>query len=58
LTPAPSGEVTLDIEVEAVPGESLTENNRSELHAADRIGQAVGMRIAYLGPAGTFTETP
>jgi hypothetical protein len=29
LTPAPSGEVTLDIEVEAVPGESLTENNEA-----------------------------
>ena len=29
LTPAPSGEVTLEIEVEAVPGESLTENNEA-----------------------------
>jgi hypothetical protein len=27
LTPPPSGEVTLEIEVEAVPGENLTENN-------------------------------
>jgi hypothetical protein len=27
LTPTPSGEVTLEIEVEAVPGENLTENN-------------------------------
>ncbi len=29
LTPAPSGEVTLEVEVEAVPGESLTENNEA-----------------------------
>jgi hypothetical protein len=29
LTPAPSGEVTLDVEVEAVAGESLTENNEA-----------------------------
>jgi hypothetical protein len=27
LTPTPSGEVTLEVEVEAVPGEQLTENN-------------------------------
>lgn len=27
LTPTPSGEVTLEVEVEAVPGEHLTENN-------------------------------
>jgi hypothetical protein len=29
LTPAPSGEVTLEIEVEAVDGESVTENNEA-----------------------------
>jgi hypothetical protein len=29
LTPPPSGEVTLEIEVEAVAGESLTENNQA-----------------------------
>jgi hypothetical protein len=29
LTPAPSGEVTLEIEVEKVPGETLTENNEA-----------------------------
>lgn len=29
LTPTPSGEVTLEIEVEAVPGESITENNEA-----------------------------
>jgi hypothetical protein len=29
LTPTPSGEVTLEVEVEAVPGESLTENNEA-----------------------------
>jgi hypothetical protein len=29
LTPAPSGEVTLDIEVEAVDGEQVTENNEA-----------------------------
>jgi hypothetical protein len=29
LTPTPSGEVTLEIEVEAVPGENLTENNEA-----------------------------
>jgi hypothetical protein len=29
LTPAPSGEVTLDIEVEAVPGEEVLENNEA-----------------------------
>jgi hypothetical protein len=29
LTPAPSGEVTLEVEVEAVPGESATENNEA-----------------------------
>ena len=29
LTPTPSGEVTLEIEVEAVPGETLTENNEA-----------------------------
>lgn len=29
LTPTPSGEVSLEIEVEAVPGESLTENNEA-----------------------------
>lgn len=29
LTPAPSGEVTLEVEVEPVPGESLTENNEA-----------------------------
>jgi hypothetical protein len=29
LTPAPSGEVTIDVEAEAVPGESLTENNEA-----------------------------
>lgn len=29
LTPTPSGEVTLEVEVEAVPGENLTENNEA-----------------------------
>lgn len=29
LTPAPTGEVTLDIEVEAVPGEEVLENNEA-----------------------------
>jgi hypothetical protein len=29
LTPAPSGEVTIDIEVEAVPGEELLDNNEA-----------------------------
>jgi hypothetical protein len=29
LTPTPSGEVTLEVEVEAVPGEHLTENNEA-----------------------------
>jgi hypothetical protein len=29
LTPPPSGEVTLEVEVEAVPGENLTENNEA-----------------------------
>lgn len=29
LTPTPSGEVTLEVEVEAVPGEHLTENNKA-----------------------------
>jgi hypothetical protein len=29
LTPAPSGEVTLEVEVEPVPGEQLTENNEA-----------------------------
>lgn len=29
LNPAPSGEVTLEVEVEAVPGETLTENNEA-----------------------------
>ena len=27
LTPTPKGEVTLEVEVEAVPGEKVTENN-------------------------------
>jgi len=27
LTPTPSGEVTLEVEVETVPGEELAENN-------------------------------
>jgi hypothetical protein len=29
LTPTPSGEVTLEVEVEALPGEELTENNEA-----------------------------
>lgn len=29
LTPTPSGEVTLEVEVEAVPGEQVTENNEA-----------------------------
>ena len=29
LTPAPSGQVTLDVEVEAVPGEEVTDNNKA-----------------------------
>ena len=29
LTPTPSGEVTLEVEVEAVPGENITENNEA-----------------------------
>lgn len=29
LTPTPSGEVTLEVEVEAVPGEQITENNEA-----------------------------
>ena len=29
LTPAPKGEVTLDVQVEPVPGEQLTENNEA-----------------------------
>ncbi len=29
LTPAPSGEVTLEVEVEPVPGEQITENNEA-----------------------------
>ncbi|HET7122420.1 MAG TPA: CARDB domain-containing protein [Solirubrobacterales bacterium] len=29
VTPAPSGEVTLEVEVEAVPGEQITENNEA-----------------------------
>jgi len=29
LTPTPSGEVTLEVEVEPVPGESITENNEA-----------------------------
>ena len=29
LTPTPSGEVTIEIEVEAVPGEEVLENNEA-----------------------------
>ena len=29
LTPAPSGEVTLEVEVETVPGEQVSENNEA-----------------------------
>ena len=29
LTPAPSGEVTLEVEVEPVPGEQVTDNNEA-----------------------------
>ena len=29
LTPAPTGEVTLDVSVDAVPGESVTTNNEA-----------------------------
>ena len=29
LTPAPTGQVTLDVEVEAVPGEQVTDNNKA-----------------------------
>ena len=61
LTPTPSGEVTLEVEVEAVPGENVTENNEATYTLLDRIAAAAAlvdppMRIAYLGPAGTFTE--
>ena len=29
LTPAPSGEVTLEVKVEPVPGEQVSENNEA-----------------------------
>ena len=29
LTPAPKGETTLEVEVEPVPGEQVTENNEA-----------------------------
>ena len=34
LTPAPSGEVTLEVEVEAVPGEQVSENNEASYSVA------------------------
>ena len=41
LTPTPSGEVTLEVEVEAVPRRGTsTENNEGDLHAAGRIAAA------------------
>ena len=60
LTPTPSGEVTLEVKVDTGPRRADHRKQRSQLHRRLRIGRLATrlapMRIAYLGPAGTFTE--
>ena len=55
LVPSPTGEATIDVEVKAVPGEQVTDNNEASYTVQiDR--RAKALRVAYLGPAGTFTR--
>ena len=57
LTPAPSGEVTLEVEVAAGArraGHRATTKPATPSNSNRRAERS--MRIAYLGPAGTFTE--
>ena len=51
--PTPGTDATLQVVVQPVPGEQLTDNNQSTYTV---IFGSIAVRIAYLGPRGTFSE--